>query len=222
MNPIEPERHHGKLVKWDDSRGFGFVEPSDSAKSIFVHIKDIRPGERRPVVGDTVYYEIGVGNQGKPKAINAFIAGVKAAQPVHSRKVPDDYRHQRYPYEPTLRQSRREIKDTFRLVVVILIVIAIISQLASQQPASCKAQTTRSNTGYIQANTFEMPATSGPSASSDGQIKGNISFETGAKYYHTPGMRDYDITKINEGRGERWFRTEEEARAAGWTRAPGE
>lgn len=50
-------------------------------------------------------------------------------------------------------------------------------------------------------------------------IKGNISVDTGERLYHAPGMRDYDITVIDLSRGERWFRTEEEARAAGWRRA---
>ena len=52
-----------------------------------------------------------------------------------------------------------------------------------------------------------------------GPIKGNISINTGAKLYHVPGMRDYDITLINRP-GERYFQTEEEALAAGWQRAP--
>ena len=46
------------------------------------------------------------------------------------------------------------------------------------------------------------------------QIKGNIS--SGGKIYHLPGSDSYDRTKIDESKGERWFCTEEEARAAGW------
>ncbi|WP_444461468.1 sunset domain-containing protein [Rhodobacter capsulatus] len=34
--------------------------------------------------------------------------------------------------------------------------------------------------------------------------------------FHLPGSRDYDRTRIDETRGERWFCTEAEARAAGW------
>ena len=50
-------------------------------------------------------------------------------------------------------------------------------------------------------------------------VKGNISVTSGAKLYHLPGMRDYAITVIDAARGERWFRTEAEAQAAGWVRA---
>ncbi|MFL8968624.1 hypothetical protein GUI37_04590 [Helcococcus kunzii] len=49
-------------------------------------------------------------------------------------------------------------------------------------------------------------------------IKGNIN-RKGEKIYHLPGMRDYDKTKINTSKGERWFRTEQEAINAGWRRA---
>jgi len=48
-------------------------------------------------------------------------------------------------------------------------------------------------------------------------IKGNIS-RSGERIYHLPGMRDYDQVRINQRAGERWFCTEEEARAAGWRR----
>ena len=45
-------------------------------------------------------------------------------------------------------------------------------------------------------------------------IAGNIS--AGGRIYHLPGQRDYDRVRIDEARGERWFCTEAEARAAGW------
>lgn len=34
-----------------------------------------------------------------------------------------------------------------------------------------------------------------------------------------PGQRDYEATKIDERKGERWFCTESEAVAAGWRKA---
>jgi endonuclease YncB( thermonuclease family) len=45
-------------------------------------------------------------------------------------------------------------------------------------------------------------------------IKGNIS-SNGNRIYHLPGTTWYSRTKINEAKGERWFCSEEEARAAG-------
>lgn len=48
----------------------------------------------------------------------------------------------------------------------------------------------------------------------DCQIKGNINSK-GDRVYHDPGSRHYSKTRINESRGEVWFRGESEARAAG-------
>ena len=46
-------------------------------------------------------------------------------------------------------------------------------------------------------------------------IKGNINSK-GDKIYHSPGIRSYGATKINESKGERWFCSEDDARDAGW------
>ena len=48
-------------------------------------------------------------------------------------------------------------------------------------------------------------------------IKGNISGN--GRIYHLPGSRSYGPTRIDESRGERWFCSEAEARAAGWREA---
>ncbi|MFM2280941.1 MAG: hypothetical protein RLZZ444_3172 [Pseudomonadota bacterium] len=50
-------------------------------------------------------------------------------------------------------------------------------------------------------------------------IKGNISLNNGTKIYHLPGQEFYNDTRISLDRGERWFCTEAEARAAGWRKA---
>jgi len=50
------------------------------------------------------------------------------------------------------------------------------------------------------------------------QIKGNIS-RSGNRVYHVPGGADYERTRINTSKGERWFCSEAEARAAGWRRS---
>jgi len=49
-------------------------------------------------------------------------------------------------------------------------------------------------------------------------IKGNIS-KSGERIFHVPGGRSYEQTKIDTAAGERWFCTEEEARANGWRKS---
>jgi endonuclease YncB( thermonuclease family) len=63
-----------------------------------------------------------------------------------------------------------------------------------------------------QRGTGVLPA---PSRCDGCYIKGNINSE-GARIYHVPGSASYDDTVIDESKGERWFRTENEARASGW------
>ena len=50
------------------------------------------------------------------------------------------------------------------------------------------------------------------------RIKGNIGRD-GARIYHVPGGRYYERTRISPSKGERWFCSEAEARAAGWRRS---
>jgi endonuclease YncB( thermonuclease family) len=49
-------------------------------------------------------------------------------------------------------------------------------------------------------------------------IKGNINSK-GTRIYHAPGSSSYGATQIDGAKGERWFCSEAEAKAAGW-RAP--
>ncbi len=50
------------------------------------------------------------------------------------------------------------------------------------------------------------------------RIKGNIS-RKGTRIYHLPNGRHYAATKIDEGKGERWFCSEQEATDADWRRS---
>ncbi|MCL2714261.1 MAG: thermonuclease family protein [Alphaproteobacteria bacterium] len=49
-------------------------------------------------------------------------------------------------------------------------------------------------------------------------IKGNVN-RNGERIYHLPGTSAYARTHMNKGLGERWFCSEDEARAAGWRKA---
>lgn len=65
------------------------------------------------------------------------------------------------------------------------------------------------------AGTSRAPA---PRQGSGCAIKGNVS-SSGDRIYHLPGQALYDRTRISEAKGERWFCSEAEARAAGWRRS---
>lgn len=51
-------RVNGRLVKWDDERGFGFVRGEDNDHDVFVHISEFPHRTPRPVQGDQLTFGI--------------------------------------------------------------------------------------------------------------------------------------------------------------------
>jgi cold shock CspA family protein len=54
---MQTGRKSGKLTTWKDDRGFGFIQPDDGGKDVFLHISALRNASWRPQVGDTILYE---------------------------------------------------------------------------------------------------------------------------------------------------------------------
>jgi CspA family cold shock protein len=59
-------------VKWfNATKGYGFIQPEDGSKDVFLHISDVqRAGLQDPREGDKIEYEIQRGQQGKESAGN--------------------------------------------------------------------------------------------------------------------------------------------------------
>ncbi|BAZ09936.1 cold-shock DNA-binding domain protein [Calothrix sp. NIES-4071] len=70
---MKPGLQKGQLVRWKDDRGFGFIQPADGSKQVFLHISDLKDTSRRPIVGDTIYYNVVPDKGGKVRASNALI-----------------------------------------------------------------------------------------------------------------------------------------------------
>jgi hypothetical protein len=52
-------------------------------------------------------------------------------------------------------------------------------------------------------------------------VKGTVLAAGGQKIYHLQGDMYYAQTLVDPAKGDRWFCTEEEAKAAGWQRIGG-
>ncbi len=82
--------------------------------------------------------------------------------------------------------------------------------------AAQSEQTDNSSTVSPTPSAVSPAAASKQSGACD--IKGNIS-RKGERIYHVPGQKYYARTRVLTGKGERWFCSEQEARAAGWRRS---
>ncbi|NEZ02549.1 DUF1294 domain-containing protein [Wenzhouxiangella sp. XN201] len=73
-------RLQGRITRWDDGRGFGFIAWHGDGSSVFVHIKEFSGASRRPQVGDIVFYELSEGDNGKSRAVNVLFSGQQKPQ----------------------------------------------------------------------------------------------------------------------------------------------
>ena len=63
-------------VKWFNSqKGYGFIQPEDGSKDVFVHISAVeRAGMRSLDEGQRVSFDLETGRQGKVAAVNLKLA----------------------------------------------------------------------------------------------------------------------------------------------------
>lgn len=67
-------RSQGKVINWNDDKGFGFVEPNGGGERAFVHIKAFKTRSRRPVNGEVIVYELVKEKSNRYKAENIKFA----------------------------------------------------------------------------------------------------------------------------------------------------
>ena len=48
----------GKIIKWDDEKGFGFIKSEEQTENIFAHASHFRNKTLRPAVGDIVEFTL--------------------------------------------------------------------------------------------------------------------------------------------------------------------
>ncbi|HKX95381.1 MAG TPA: cold shock and DUF1294 domain-containing protein [Methylibium sp.] len=70
--------HTGEIVRWDESRGFGFIRPSGGGQDVFVHQRACHAA-LRPAIGVRVHYELLDNYLGKgPRAVEVRPVGAQA------------------------------------------------------------------------------------------------------------------------------------------------
>ena len=94
-------KYQGKITRWQDDKGFGFIERTNNNlqdPAIFFHISEYRANQR-PVLNEAVVFEIGQGRDGKPCAVNVqqqtFVRQKVAQQNARQvRQVQNDLKNQ--------------------------------------------------------------------------------------------------------------------------------
>lgn len=87
-------RTHGKLTRWNDERGFGFIETAAGREEIFVHISAFPRDGVRPHIGELLSFEPDQGSDGRKRALRVMRPGSRPS-----------VRHPRRPSAATTRQS---------------------------------------------------------------------------------------------------------------------
>lgn len=76
----------GKIIQWNDDRGFGFISTENEKHRIFFHISSVKTKSRRPEVGDPVEFNLGKDSNGKLRATMVAIGGLAKSKP--ARRFP--------------------------------------------------------------------------------------------------------------------------------------
>lgn len=74
-------RYQGRITKWKDDQGFGFITPNGGGEPVFVHVKTFSNRDRRPVGNEPVTYELTVDERRRPRAAKVAFVGERRVEP---------------------------------------------------------------------------------------------------------------------------------------------
>lgn len=125
----------GKLVRWLDNKGFGFIKPEQGKDDVFIHISALKGMRRKPIVGDIIHYEISLDANGKPRAVNAKIEGVEQVLTLEPIKKSSKAGRSIQVNKRTYRKSTEVKKSSksWKLLPVLMVIILGIALNAFQE-----------------------------------------------------------------------------------------
>lgn len=77
-------RFEGKLDKWNDDRGLGYIVPQRGGDPVYVHISAFPADGRRPRIGEVLTFEVEAGRDGQRHAVNVQRPGHKLMRTTHT------------------------------------------------------------------------------------------------------------------------------------------
>ena len=64
--------HYGNIKKWNDERGFGFIQEEQTNTEYFAHISSFTPKTPRPQIGERVIFDTITSDKGRKEAKNIY------------------------------------------------------------------------------------------------------------------------------------------------------
>lgn len=89
LSPINEQamRRKGKITKWKDDQGYGFIKPIGGGEQVFVHIKSFSNRHRRPIGNELVTFEVTSDDKGRIRARDVAFIGDNSTVPTQSGKI---------------------------------------------------------------------------------------------------------------------------------------
>jgi uncharacterized membrane protein YsdA (DUF1294 family)/cold shock CspA family protein len=103
----------GVIKSWKEEKGFGFIQPIEGKKDVFIHIRDLKHTNYHPQQGDTVCYKVVQEPNGKIRTYDAFIKGQEISQ---------QYRKKTFKKSQLQQKTSRE----YRLGILPIFIIGLI------------------------------------------------------------------------------------------------
>lgn len=72
-------RLQGRIIEWNDERGFGFVIQNGASTRTFLHVSAFRKRSERPILGSLITYEVRQDEKGRAQAATAELVGTKTS-----------------------------------------------------------------------------------------------------------------------------------------------
>lgn len=72
-------RYQGRITRWKDEKGFGFITPNGGGEKVFVHVSAFSR-RRRPEGGELVTYALAVDGKGRAQAKSVAFVGERSTQ----------------------------------------------------------------------------------------------------------------------------------------------
>jgi cold shock CspA family protein len=113
----------GRLLQWDEARGFGFIEVEATRERVFVHASALPRDGTRPATGARLQFDVERDAQGRKRAAHVRLADARNAVPLRPRPEPPPGPPHARPIAPLRR--RRGLSAGWAALAIVAVVAAI-------------------------------------------------------------------------------------------------